>query len=107
MLRVNHFPLKSELRVARSCYRHSNARGYCGYLRSAGYDATEEAGQVIVYHAAGIEPDDRRKPVVSYYPCRRSAELSTRLHRSKLGYVSHSRRDQTWSVNPAAIAGVR
>src|SRR5262249_35805377 len=63
MLRVNHFPLRGDLRVARSCYRHSNARGYCGYLRSAGYSATEEAGQVIVYHAEGTEPDDRRKPI--------------------------------------------
>jgi hypothetical protein len=63
MLRVNHFPLKGDLRIARSCYCHSNARGYCGYLRNAGYDATEEAGQVIVYHAEGTEPDDRRIPV--------------------------------------------
>ena len=63
MLRVNHFPLRSDLRATRSSYRHGNARGYCGYLRRAGYDATEEADKVIVYHAEGTEPDDRRKPV--------------------------------------------
>ncbi len=63
MLRVNHFPLKSDIRVTRSCYHHSNPHGYCGYLRSRGWDPVCEASQVVVYHPPGTEPDEKRRPI--------------------------------------------
>ncbi len=63
MLRVNHFPLKSDIRVTRSCYRHSNPRGYWGYLRRGEWDAVAEADQVVVYHPMGTEPDEKRQPI--------------------------------------------
>lgn len=63
MLRVNHFPLKSDIRVTRSCYRHSKPHGYRGYLRRGGWDAVGEAGQVVVYHPPGTEPDEKRQPI--------------------------------------------
>lgn len=63
MLRVNHFPLKSDIRVMRSCYRHSNPRGYWGYLRRGEWDAVAEADQVVVYHPLGTEPDQKRQPI--------------------------------------------
>ena len=48
--------------MTRSFYRHSNAHGYCGYLRKGGWDAAAEAGQVVVYHPLGTEPDQKRRP---------------------------------------------
>ena len=45
-----------------SHYRHPNSHGYCGYLRSGGWKAVEQNGEVIVYHVQGTEPDEKRKP---------------------------------------------
>lgn len=63
MLRANHFPLKSDIRVMQSCYRHSKPHSYCGYLRSEGWDPVREAGQVVVYHLPGTEPDEKLQPI--------------------------------------------
>jgi hypothetical protein len=46
-------------------------------------------------------------PVVSYHVCRLYKTHLPSFNRFTAGYVTHSRRVQTWSVNPAASAGVR
>lgn len=63
MFLVNHYPLKSDIRVTRSCYSHPKPDAYCGYLRVSGWVPTREAGQIVVYHPLGTDPDEKRKPI--------------------------------------------
>ena len=57
---ANHYPLKTTIQVSRSLYRHRNPAGYASYLRWRGFDATPGGGGVLVYHATGEEPGEKR-----------------------------------------------
>ncbi len=63
MIRSNHFPLMSNIRVTLSCYRPRNPRHFVGDLRRHGWDAFQAAEQVFVFHAQSNEPPVILKPI--------------------------------------------
>src|SRR5262245_7218275 len=62
-MHANHYPLNPNIQPCRSVYRHSNPAAYAGYLRRLGFDALAADGGVAVYHAATVQPDEKRSPI--------------------------------------------
>ncbi len=62
-MHANHYPLNPNIQLCRSVYRHGNPTAYAGYLRRLGFDALTADGEVAVYHAAAVQPDEKRSPI--------------------------------------------
>ena len=63
MLTVNHYPIRSDLQIRRSSYRHWKPENYCSFLRHQGWHPHISDGHVVVYHLREDNPDDKRTPI--------------------------------------------
>lgn len=51
-MKLNHFPLRSDLAVFNTAYQHRNPRAFLQFVRHEGFTAEQVGEQVCVYHGA-------------------------------------------------------